>query len=80
MFVSFLQLCHVFQQECRFREATEFMESCSPSWTDCTSFLYVVLLAMHFLLMEIKTQWSYAHGLQEFFLSCLTDLPTTGGM
>jgi hypothetical protein len=33
-------LCHVFQQECRFREATEFMESCSPSWTDCTSFLF----------------------------------------
>ncbi|TVU45630.1 hypothetical protein EJB05_05121, partial [Eragrostis curvula] len=32
-------LCHVFQQECRFKEATEFMESCSPSWTACTSFL-----------------------------------------
>ncbi|RLN42330.1 tetratricopeptide repeat protein 38 [Panicum miliaceum] len=32
-------LCHVFQQECRFREATEFMESCSPSWMACTSFL-----------------------------------------
>ncbi|CAN6298205.1 unnamed protein product [Urochloa humidicola] len=32
-------LCHVFQQECRFREATEFMESCSPSWVACTSFL-----------------------------------------
>nr|ACG38066.1 hypothetical protein [Zea mays] len=32
-------LCHVFQQECRFREATEFMESCSPSWEACTSFL-----------------------------------------
>jgi hypothetical protein len=40
--VFFVQLCHVFQQECRFREATEFMESCSPSWTACTSFLYVV--------------------------------------
>ncbi|GJM96243.1 hypothetical protein PR202_ga13062 [Eleusine coracana subsp. coracana] len=33
-------LCHVFQQECRFREATEFMKSCSPSWRDCTSFLF----------------------------------------
>ncbi|KAL6894465.1 hypothetical protein ACP4OV_008563 [Aristida adscensionis] len=32
-------LCHVFQQECRFKEATEFMESCSPSWTSCVSFL-----------------------------------------
>ncbi|XP_066383042.1 uncharacterized protein [Miscanthus floridulus] len=32
-------LCHVFQQECRFREATKFMESCSPSWEACTSFL-----------------------------------------
>ncbi|GJN23690.1 hypothetical protein PR202_gb11358 [Eleusine coracana subsp. coracana] len=33
-------LCHVFQQECHFREATEFMISCSPSWRDCTSFLF----------------------------------------
>lgn len=32
-------LCHVFQQECRFREASEFMESCSPSWTACSSFM-----------------------------------------
>lgn len=33
-------MCHVFQQECRFREATEFMESCSPSWTACSSFMF----------------------------------------
>ncbi|XP_062212088.1 uncharacterized protein LOC133913061 isoform X2 [Phragmites australis] len=33
-------LCHVFQQKCRFREATEFMESCSPSWTACSSFMF----------------------------------------
>ncbi|XBH53897.1 hypothetical protein VPH35_076304 [Triticum aestivum] len=33
-------MCHVFQQECRFREATEFMESCSPSWTSCSSFMF----------------------------------------
>uniref|UniRef100_A0ACD6A7X0 Uncharacterized protein n=1 Tax=Avena sativa TaxID=4498 RepID=A0ACD6A7X0_AVESA len=32
-------MCHVFQQECHFREATEFMESCSPSWTACSSFM-----------------------------------------
>ncbi|KAG8097841.1 hypothetical protein GUJ93_ZPchr0013g36150 [Zizania palustris] len=25
-------LCHVFQQECHFKEATEFMKSSSPSW------------------------------------------------
>ncbi|XP_014753143.1 tetratricopeptide repeat protein 38 isoform X1 [Brachypodium distachyon] len=36
-------MCHVFQQECRFREATEFMESCSPSWKACSSFMYEVL-------------------------------------
>lgn len=33
-------MCHVFQQECRFREATEFMESCSPSWKACSSFMF----------------------------------------
>ncbi|KAM0830058.1 hypothetical protein ACQ4PT_066469 [Festuca glaucescens] len=33
-------MCHVFQQESRFREATEFMESCSPSWTACSSFMF----------------------------------------
>jgi hypothetical protein len=67
MFVSFVQLCHIFQQECRFREATEFMETCSPSWTDCSSFLYVVLHEMHFLLMEIETQWAHPYGFLETF-------------
>uniref|UniRef100_A0A0D9VXN0 Tetratricopeptide repeat protein 38 n=1 Tax=Leersia perrieri TaxID=77586 RepID=A0A0D9VXN0_9ORYZ len=32
-------LCHVFQQECHFKEATEFMKSCSPSWEECSSFM-----------------------------------------
>uniref|UniRef100_A0A0E0GS44 Tetratricopeptide repeat protein 38 n=1 Tax=Oryza nivara TaxID=4536 RepID=A0A0E0GS44_ORYNI len=32
-------LCHVFQQECHFKEATEFMKSCSPSWAACSSFM-----------------------------------------
>ncbi|KAL5217191.1 hypothetical protein ABZP36_017875 [Zizania latifolia] len=32
-------LCHVFQQECRFKEATEFMKLCSLSWTSCSSFM-----------------------------------------
>ncbi|XP_020521913.1 tetratricopeptide repeat protein 38 isoform X1 [Amborella trichopoda] len=33
-------LCHVFQYECHFREAVKFMEECSPSWIDCSSFMY----------------------------------------
>jgi hypothetical protein len=49
---SILQMCHVFQQECRFREATEFMESCSPSWTECSSFMYAVLHLIPFLMMQ----------------------------
>ncbi|KAG8097816.1 hypothetical protein GUJ93_ZPchr0013g37009 [Zizania palustris] len=32
-------LCHVFQQECHFKEATEFMKSSSPSWAACSSFM-----------------------------------------
>lgn len=33
-------LCHVLQNECRFREATSFMEACSSSWDSCSSFMY----------------------------------------
>jgi hypothetical protein len=33
-------LCHVLQYECRFKEAVEFMEGCSSSWSSCSSFMY----------------------------------------
>ncbi|XP_048501892.1 uncharacterized protein LOC104898004 isoform X2 [Beta vulgaris subsp. vulgaris] len=33
-------LCHVLQYECRFPEAVQFMEECSPSWSSCSSFMY----------------------------------------
>ncbi|XP_021908495.1 tetratricopeptide repeat protein 38 isoform X1 [Carica papaya] len=33
-------LCHALQYECRFREAINFMEECSPSWSSCSSFMY----------------------------------------
>ncbi|XP_042499209.1 tetratricopeptide repeat protein 38 [Macadamia integrifolia] len=32
--------CHVLQYECRFKEAVEFMEEYSSSWTSCSSFMY----------------------------------------
>ncbi|XP_076946597.1 uncharacterized protein LOC143618180 isoform X2 [Bidens hawaiensis] len=32
-------LCHVFQYLCRFKEAVEFMEECSNSWTPLSSFM-----------------------------------------
>ncbi|XP_038891807.1 tetratricopeptide repeat protein 38 isoform X2 [Benincasa hispida] len=32
-------LCHVLQYRCHFKEAVEFMEACSPSWSDCLSFM-----------------------------------------
>ncbi|XP_062160359.1 uncharacterized protein LOC133867623 [Alnus glutinosa] len=32
-------LCHVLQYECRFKEAVEFMEGCSSSWSSCSSFM-----------------------------------------
>ncbi|KGN51864.1 tetratricopeptide repeat protein 38 [Cucumis sativus] len=32
-------LCHVLQYRCHFKEAVEFMETCSPSWHDCVSFM-----------------------------------------
>lgn len=35
-----LQICHVLQNECHFKEAVEFMESHSSSWESCTSFMY----------------------------------------
>ncbi|XP_026409780.1 tetratricopeptide repeat protein 38-like isoform X2 [Papaver somniferum] len=31
--------CHVLQYECRFKEATKFMEENSSSWESCTSFM-----------------------------------------
>ncbi|XP_028085701.1 tetratricopeptide repeat protein 38-like [Camellia sinensis] len=33
-------LCHVLQYECRFKEAVEFMEECSTSWSSLSSFMY----------------------------------------
>ncbi|OAY84700.1 Tetratricopeptide repeat protein 38 [Ananas comosus] len=33
-------LCHVLQYQCHFKEAIDFMESCSSSWTSCSSFMY----------------------------------------
>uniref|UniRef100_A0A1D1XF69 Tetratricopeptide repeat protein 38 n=1 Tax=Anthurium amnicola TaxID=1678845 RepID=A0A1D1XF69_9ARAE len=33
-------LCHVLQNDCRFKEAVEFMEACSSSWATCLSFMY----------------------------------------
>lgn len=33
-------LCHVFQHECRFKEAVHFMETCLDSWNACCSFMY----------------------------------------
>lgn len=32
-------LCHVVQYECHFKEAVEFMEECSSSWSSCGSFM-----------------------------------------
>ncbi|XP_061336972.1 uncharacterized protein LOC133284033 [Gastrolobium bilobum] len=32
-------LCHVLQYECRFKEAVNFMEECSSSWSSCSSFM-----------------------------------------
>ncbi|KAL4303938.1 hypothetical protein GQ457_10G025140 [Hibiscus cannabinus] len=29
------QLCHVLQYECRYKEAVQFMEECSKSWSSC---------------------------------------------
>lgn len=39
-----MQLCHVLQYECRFKEAVEFMEACSSSWDSCLSFMYVCVM------------------------------------
>ncbi|CAA7023566.1 unnamed protein product [Microthlaspi erraticum] len=33
-------LCHVLQTQCRFKEAVEFMEGCSPFWDSCSSLRY----------------------------------------
>ncbi|KAM7464562.1 hypothetical protein LguiA_032683 [Lonicera macranthoides] len=32
-------MCHVFQYECHFKEAVEFMEECSKSWSPLSSFM-----------------------------------------
>jgi hypothetical protein len=40
------------------------MESCSPSWEACTSFLYVVLHAVCILLMQVNS-----YELSFFFVS-----------
>ncbi|GAU43579.1 hypothetical protein TSUD_369030 [Trifolium subterraneum] len=32
-------LCHVFQYQCRLKEAVKFMEGCSSSWSSCSSFM-----------------------------------------
>lgn len=33
-------LCHVYQYECRFKEAVEFMINCARSWGSLSSFMY----------------------------------------
>ncbi|KAL2510192.1 Tetratricopeptide repeat (TPR)-like superfamily protein [Forsythia ovata] len=33
-------LCHVYQYECRFKEAVNFMEECARSWSSLSSFMY----------------------------------------
>ncbi|XP_042056598.1 tetratricopeptide repeat protein 38-like [Salvia splendens] len=33
-------LCHVYQYECRFKEAVEFMMNCAQSWGSLSSFMY----------------------------------------
>ncbi|XWS34929.1 hypothetical protein CRYUN_Cryun21dG0079600 [Craigia yunnanensis] len=32
-------LCHVLQYECHYKEAVQFMEECSSSWSSCSSFM-----------------------------------------
>ncbi|XVF44139.1 hypothetical protein PTKIN_Ptkin02bG0096900 [Pterospermum kingtungense] len=32
-------LCHVLQYKCRYKEAVQFMEECSSSWSSCSSFM-----------------------------------------
>ncbi|KAI9111488.1 hypothetical protein K1719_017178 [Acacia pycnantha] len=32
-------LCHVFQYECKFKEAVRFMEGCASSWSSCLTFM-----------------------------------------
>ncbi|KAL1550964.1 tetratricopeptide repeat protein 38-like [Salvia divinorum] len=33
-------ICHVYQYECRFKEAVEFMMNCAQSWGSLSSFMY----------------------------------------
>ncbi|VFQ64242.1 unnamed protein product [Cuscuta campestris] len=33
-------LCHVYHYQCRFKEAVEFMEECSQSWSSLSSFMF----------------------------------------
>ncbi|KAB5537583.1 hypothetical protein DKX38_015116 [Salix brachista] len=32
-------ICHVLQYQCHFKEAVDFMEECSSSWSSCSSFM-----------------------------------------
>ncbi|KAG6757078.1 hypothetical protein POTOM_037379 [Populus tomentosa] len=32
-------MCHVLQYQCRFKDAVDFMEECSSSWSSCMSFM-----------------------------------------
>ncbi|CAI9779336.1 unnamed protein product [Fraxinus pennsylvanica] len=34
------KLCHVYQYECHFKEAVNFMEECARSWSSLSSFMY----------------------------------------
>lgn len=34
-------LCHVYQFDCRFKEAVKFMEDCARSWNSLSSFMFV---------------------------------------
>ncbi|GER32282.1 tetratricopeptide repeat protein [Striga asiatica] len=39
-FLAIVKLCHVYQYECRFKEAVEFMSNCARSWGCLSSFMY----------------------------------------
>uniref|UniRef100_A0A2N9EC03 Tetratricopeptide repeat protein 38 n=1 Tax=Fagus sylvatica TaxID=28930 RepID=A0A2N9EC03_FAGSY len=43
-------LCHVLQYECHFKEAVEFMEGCSSSWSSCLSFILYTCIAVHLVM------------------------------
>ncbi|KAG6426322.1 hypothetical protein SASPL_110544 [Salvia splendens] len=44
LIVKAKKLCHVYQYECRFKEAVEFMMNCAQSWGSLSSFMYAYLI------------------------------------